>query len=131
MAVTVANVRALAPGGDFDDVGDCVIQDVLDDVQLTIEDTSWCEGHADLATKNLAAHVLSLRLGGAQGVAGPVTAEAAGDISRSFGGGYTATNSTDGYYQQTVWGQEYLRLLRIQPSTPLAACSKGAVLYTG
>lgn len=127
MPVTVDDIRALSPIGEFDGVKDPAIQSAIDQASLTIEPTSWCEEFVDPATANLAAHILALRLGGSNGVAGPVTSESAGGISRSFG--FAGSTSGSSYYQKTIWGQEYERLLRMQPMTPIVGCSQGKSLY--
>lgn len=127
MAVTPQDVRDLSLTCEFDSLSDTQIQAAIDDASATIEDTSWCSEHIDPATKNLAAHLLALRMGGSTGVAGPVTSESAGGISRSFGTAGSTRGSS--YYQMTIWGQEYARLLSLQLFTPLVGCSRGASLY--
>jgi len=59
----------------------------------------------DLATAYLAAHMLTLS--GRRGTAGQVTSETEGSLSRSYG----SVGGPAGY-NQTGYGQEYLRLMR-------------------
>lgn len=129
MAVTIADVRACSPLGEFDAVADSFIQAAIDDAYSTHEETSWVAAHWDLAIKNFAAHTLALRLGGTNSVAGPVTSKKIADISQSFGASASSASVSAGWYQKTVWGQEYWRLLIIQANTPFAGCSAGASLF--
>lgn len=128
--VTIADVRACSPLGEFNAVADAFIQAAIDDAYSTHEETSWFVNHWDLAIKNFAAHTLALRLGGTNSVAGPVTAQSADGISQSFGAAASSVSTGIAWYQKTVWGQEYLRLLRIQANTPFAGCQAGAALFT-
>lgn len=129
MAVTPQDIRDLNVSGGFDTLTDAQIQKAIDDALASLEETSWCAANFDPATENLAAHLLALRLGGSNGVAGPVTSQSADGISQSFGAAASSTSTSAAYYQLTVWGQEYWRLLRLQPTTPLVGCSIGASLY--
>lgn len=129
MAVTIADVRACSPLGEFDAVADAFIQSAIDDALLTQEETSWFADHWDLAIKNLAAHTLALGLGGTNSVAGPVTAQSADGISQSFGAAASTTSVDMAWYQKTIWGQAYMRLLRLQLQTPFAGCQAGASLF--
>lgn len=129
MAVTIEDVRALSPQGEFDSVPDCFIEDAIEDAEAS-HDVDSCLGDLrDMALKNFAAHTLAMRLGGTNSVAGPVTSQSAGGIAQSFGAATSSVSTGAGYFQKTVWGQEYWRILQNQTCTPLVGCSAGAVFF--
>lgn len=126
--VTIESIKLLAISGEFDAVKDEAITKAIVDAEATIESSSWCPEHVCAATENLAAHLLSVRLRGGQGVSGPITSASADGLSVSYGGA-TSTTTQGSYYQSTIYGQEYLRLFALQPLTPIAGCTAGAILY--
>lgn len=64
-----------------------------------------------LARLNLAAHFAINTLQGRGGAAGPVTAEAAGAVRRSYG--LMMSSSTSGGLGSTMYGQAYLAILNM------------------
>lgn len=129
ITVTVSDVKLCSLTGEFDLLTVEQIQSAIDDAIATLNEDAWC-GRADQAAKNLAAHLLTLRKRGSTGMVGPLTGESADGVSRSFGASATG-NKNDAYLNQTIFGQEYLRLLRMCPLSPLAASTKFGNLYNG
>jgi hypothetical protein len=78
-------------------------QAILASVLIQVDDTAWGE-FADLGRAYLAAHMAALGRG-----RGYVTAESVGPFSRSYG----ALPVTARYLSLSVFGVEYLRLLKI------------------
>ena len=128
MPVTVESVKALAASGEFDSVKDAAIEKAIADASATIESTSWCAEHVDAATENLAAHLLALRVRGSSGPGGPVASASADGLSVSYAVP-PPRNAADGYYMKTTYGEEYLRLRRLQPLSPLAGCTTGSAYF--
>lgn len=62
---------------------------------------------ADDATLYLAAHIATIMKNGSATPAGPVTSEAVGSVSRSYGVSLVAAREN---YASTVWGRMYLEL---------------------
>ncbi len=127
--MTVESLKALAASGEFDAVKTPSIQKAIDDATATIETTSWCAENLDAATENLAGHLLALRVRGGQGVSGAVTSAKADGISVNYASGAASKNPADGYYESTIYGQEYLRLRRLQPLSPIAGNTQFGHLY--
>jgi len=129
MAVSVESVRALAASGEFDSVKNPSIQKAIDDAGLTIETSSWCETLVDLAHENLAAHILSLRLlPGMSAPGGPLASAGADGLSVGYAVA-PGKGPSESYYPRTSYGQEYLRLLRLQPLSPIAGNTQYGHLY--
>jgi hypothetical protein len=76
----------------------------------------------DLGVAYLTAHLMLVQKtaqgpgGGA--TSGPVTSERVGDLSRNYGGSSGGSASTVGL-DSTIYGKEYLRLLRIVSNGPI------------
>ena len=88
---------------------------ILEDVDLEIDAGRW-GSFADKGRKYLAAHLGTVASRGSVGVAGAVTSETLGPMSRS----YDSSSSSDaGLLSSTRYGIEYVRIRRI-------ACGPGA-----
>lgn len=113
MAITWDDVVLIAPELSSLDSG---AQDaILEDVELEIDATRWGI-FANKGRKYLAAHLGTLATRGSVGVAGPVTSETLGPMSRS----YDAGSAVDaGLLSSTRYGVEFARIRRI-------ACGPGA-----
>lgn len=127
VTITPCDVQAMSLSGEFDKLSDTQIQSVIDDVALQVN-VDVCGDLAELVCKNLAAHMLSMRKRKGGGPAGPVTAQAAGGISRSYAVP-SNLNERRAYFSQTSYGQEYMRLIRIIPASPLATNTRFGFLY--
>lgn len=131
MPVTAADVRALAPGGEFSDppVTDAMIDAAIAGAtfSLATADAWRSESQYDYALSLASAHVLARRLGGAAGPAGPVTSEKDGAVSRAFG--MLSGGKSHAWWSSTTWGQELLALISALTNTPMAANTTGGVHY--
>ena len=127
--ITPCEVQAMSLKGEFDDLSDPQIQAVIDDVALQVN-LDVCKELAPLVCKNLAAHILVMRRRTGSGAAGPVAAQAAGGVSRSYRtSGLIDKQAWYAYFSQTPYGQEYMRLIRIIPASPLATNTRFGFLY--
>jgi hypothetical protein len=103
---------------EFTSIDDSRIQLFLDDAALELDSSLWGNWY-DRGLAALAAHFLSLSIkagsaGGSAGSVGPVASRSVGDVSVSFGmysGG--AAGTSDDFYKSTVYGQDYLRLMKL------------------
>ncbi len=118
MACTPDDVRDLDLNGAFSALTDPQIQKAIDDASLVVCDTEVWGDKLDLGVCLLAAHFLleTLNSGTGTGPAGPVTAEAAGGLSRSFGS--LSGAAFDSGYSTTLFGRRYLELMRTLDLTP-------------
>ncbi len=126
-----ADIRALSLSdpGEFECLSNPQIQAVLDDVALQVN-LDVCTDLGPLICKNLTAHILVMRMRSGTVAAGPVASESADGISRSYStSGIINKSEAHAYFSQTSYGQEYLRLLRILPATPLALNTRFGFLY--
>ena len=121
MAVTRQDVRCLDLNNEFIQVPDSVIDILLPIAATCVNATTW----GPLAEHVEALHVLHMLSDlsrGSAGVAGPITAEAAGGLSRSFaaqGGDFlTSGLATSGF------GRQILTLAK------KLALNKSTILYT-
>lgn len=128
MTVVPQDVRDLSIPDEFTDppYTDTIIQASIDEMTLMVN-LQVCDEFTDILIANMTAHDLLMRTrvsGGGPTGAGPVTAEAAGDVSRSI-----ATppilGSFDAYYMQTVFGQKVLAIRKQIPTTPITVCTNG------
>lgn len=111
-SITPTEFKARFP--EFATIADARIQIFIDDSELEMSESYW----GDLFARGqsyLTAHLLALgeqsATGASGGTAGPVTSKSVGGVSVSFGGP-TITDSTEGYWLTTSYGQEYWRLLQ-------------------
>lgn len=113
--ITWAHVTDHAPG--LSSVAVAAQNDILAwaNDHLSVDEFDGEDGpKTKLARVYLAAHAGTLSLLGASGASGPVTAEAAGGLSRSYGGALGAAAASD--YGTTVWGQMFVALCRTNVS---------------
>ncbi len=115
MAVTVTTFRTRFP--EFSDdtaFPDARIQLFIDDAKEDFDGTKLREVISDRITEYLAAHYLAVGTSSEQGDAsnaGPVASKSEGELSVSYA--VTAASvGSDAYYQSTIYGQQYLTLLR-------------------
>jgi len=129
ITITPCEVKALSLANEFKDLTDAQIQPVIDDACLQIN-AALCEDLGPLIAKNLTAHMLVMRRRGGDGPAGPVASQTAGKLSRAYRTSGTIDRSASAaYFMQTSYGQEYSRLIRLLPATPLATDTSGAIFY--
>ena len=118
MACTPADLRALDLAGLFANLTDPQLQSELDHAACFVCDEELWGCKLDRAQCLYAAHNLSrFLLGGGSAPAGPVTGEAAGGLSRSYGS--LSGRNTESTFSSTVFGQQFLELRNTLPSTPL------------
>ncbi len=116
MAATVQDVRDQDLLDGFSSLSDAQIQDALDCALLFINLDAFGD-KGDKAHALLAAHFAAEGLAGNFAPSGPVTAEAAGGLSRSYGtGSGTLDNSRFG---ATIYGRRFEALQARCPFTPL------------
>ena len=128
-SITAKDVRLLSISGEFDALTDEVIDAVIADVNLQVN-LSVCADLGPLLCKNLAAHMIVMRSRTGLVSAGPVAGESAGGVSRSYRTSGTIDKSEgNAYFMQTSYGQEFLRLSRIIPGTPLALNTRFGFIY--
>ena len=127
--ITPDDVKALSHTNEFGCLSDAQIQGVINDVALQVN-LDVCTALEPLVCKNLAAHMLVMRQRRGTAAAGPVAAEAAGGISRSYRtSGLIDRQAWAAYFMQTPYGQEYMRLIRLLPASPLALNTRFGFLY--
>ena len=115
MAISWSDVVKIAP--ELSTLAVDTQNEILADVDLEVDPGTWNE-FADKGRKYLAAHLGTLARPGSVGVAGPVTSETLGPMSRS----YSVEGATDaGALSSTRYGVEYARTRRI-------ACGPGALV---
>jgi hypothetical protein len=135
MAVTVDDVRDVSLRGEFDDVTDQQITDRITLAETFVNRTVWDtaasggEDLGDFGVKFLAAHFLAVDLRGTVAAAGPVTAEAAGGLSRSYGLG-VAISFDESMLGRTIYGQRFLQIKRTLLLSPVATNTSGGGVYS-
>lgn len=111
-AIAWADVTAIA--SDLSTVGVAAQAMILAFVNEAIDTRLFPNGEEDarlkLARVYLAAHYAVGPLGGSFGAAGPVTAESAGTLSRSYAS--MSSSSTDPLLESTPWGRAYRLIMR-------------------
>jgi hypothetical protein len=126
MPATIEQVRALDLVGAFSCFTDGQITNALTKAGFYINEAAWdvgSPGRGACGLSLLAAHFIGSapRTGNSTGAApsGPVTAQSAGGISRSYGtvGGRVSESS----FSSTTWGLQYLEMRRGVPTTPFVA----------
>ncbi len=128
-SITAKDVRTLSISGEFDALTDEVIDAVIADVDLQVN-LSICKDLGPLLCKNLAAHMIVMRSRTGLVSAGPVASEAAGGVSRAYRTSGTIDKSEgNAYFMQTTYGQEFMRLSRLIPASPLAVNTRFGFLY--
>ncbi len=119
---TEQDVRDVDFGNVLGDFTDGQINTAIDCAELYIDEDAWEVGHPGRAVKGcafLAAHI-AVMLSAPDSPAGPVTGEAAGGLSRSYGAVSGALSESA--LASTSFGLMYLELRRLVPSTPLTLC---------
>lgn len=101
--ITWADVVAVAP--ELASVATATQNAILADVAAQLVAAQWGSRY-DVACTYLAAHLGTLSKSGGQGVAGPVTSETVGSVSRS----YAAPAVSESGMGSTSYGREYERL---------------------
>ncbi len=123
MAATAQDVHNVDLTNSLALVSDDRITCILaDEVPCYVNAAAWGDC-ADLACALVAAHIITLGLRGATSAAGPVTAESAGGLSRSYGS--TSSSETGGFWQSTTFGQRYWALAMTRCTTPLVIHTAG------
>lgn len=93
---------------------DSLIQLHIDDALEDVSQTKFKETIANRITSYLAAHYLTIALNaqaGNQGSVAPVSSQAVGEISVSYGVN-NYDKGSDAYFNSTVYGQQYKTLLK-------------------
>jgi hypothetical protein len=130
MPATVQDVRDLDLVSGFECFTKGTIEKVIIKAELFICEAAWDRGadqpgRGACAIALLAAHFLASapkgRNSGGAVPSGPVTAQSAGGISRSYGtaGGV----SSESAFGSTSYGQQYLELRSVIVTTPLTAAN--------
>lgn len=129
ITITPCEVRALSLSNEFKDLSDAQIQPVIDDACLQVN-AALCPDLGPLIAKNLTAHMLVMRKRKGSGPAGPVSSQSAGKIARAYRtSGVIDKSASAAYFMQSFYGQEYMRLIRLLPATPMATDTSGAILH--
>lgn len=115
MASTVITFRTRFPEFSDEQVyTDARIQMFLNDAKEDFNQTKLKEAITDRITEYLAAHYLAIATSSEEGDAsstGPVASKSEGDLSVSYA--VNSTNAGDSsFYNSTIYGQQYLTLLR-------------------
>lgn len=130
MPATVAQVRALDLVSRFECFTDGTVEGAITKASFFVSESVWdlgaeSPGRGACGIALLAAHFLASapkgRNSGGAVPSGPVTAQAGGGISRSYGtsGGVTSQSA----FGSTTYGQQYLELRAVIVTTPLTlAC---------
>lgn len=115
---TAADLKARF--SEFTTVSDALVNLILAEAQAQVGET-WLERDRKPATLYLAAHMLAMEgepgrsAGGTGGgVSGPVKRRKVGDVETEFAGfGGSSGGASGSGYEQSAYGQGYLRLLRL------------------
>jgi hypothetical protein len=102
VSITWRDVVLIAP--ELSAVGVATQDAILADVALQLSAERW-GNRLDIASKYLAAHLATVTQ--RSGVAGPVTSESVGSVSRSY-----SVAAQSGAFDATAYGREYKRLQR-------------------
>lgn len=108
MTVTASDVREHFP--EFSTATDTLIELWLAQAERRVNTTQWGE-KADDATLWLTAHLLKIDCqirGGGTPVAGPISSERVGDLSRTYS--VPGGRLKDSFLASTVYGQQYLEM---------------------
>lgn len=118
---TVDDVRSQDLLNELKNVPDGFIQCVLDTEAACLIGPLWAEAGMEVIGESLvAAHIVSLQLKGSNGPAGPVTAEAAGGLSRSYASAGGQSSRAENEWSSTSYGRRYLRLRGTLATSPVA-----------
>ena len=117
MAATFSDVRNIDLSNSLIGVTDAQITCILQDTVPCYVNRAAHGTCADASEALVAAHLLSIRLRGATGAAGPVTAESAGGLSRSYAA--PSVSGTAGFWSSTTFGQQYQQLASTRMTTPI------------
>lgn len=121
MSATVQDVRNVDFANELCAVSDAKIECVLkDEVPCYVNPSQFCNC-ADLAEALVAAHIITIGLRGTTSPMGPVTAESAGGLSRSYGS--AAVSGSAGFWQSTNFGQRFWAIAQTRITTPVVACN--------
>ena len=105
MAVTTALIKECFP--EFSGVTPARVQVALDMALCNISPKQW-GGKADLGTKFLAAHYLSVLNSQGGAAAGPLTSRRTGDVAEAYAAPTEMTKDTS--FGSTAYGREFLQL---------------------
>ena len=93
---------------------DPFVQIFIDDALADVSQTKFKEAIADRITAYLAAHYLTIAVASQNGNTGstaPIASQSVGEISVSYAVN-SAEKGSDAYFNSTIYGQQYLSLLR-------------------
>jgi hypothetical protein len=126
MAASVDDVKAVDPANTLEGVKQSLLDRLLVIAAECVNPAAWdrvtgTTTISDHVQALYVAHMATMLLRGSDGL-GPVTAEAAGGLSRSYAAGMRATD--DPSLSSTSFGQQILMLSKKN------ALSKGTILYT-
>lgn len=138
MAVTAQNVRDLSLRDEFADLTDTQINTRITLAETFVNRAVWdtaASGGEDLGDNGvlyLAAHFLAVDLRSTVAAAGPVMAEAAGGLSRSYGLAVRQSKVTinQSLLMRTIYGQRFMQLSRTLLLSPLAVNTSGGGVYS-
>lgn len=126
MTATAQDVRNVDWTNSFELISDGQIDCVIaDEVPCYLNEIQW----GTCATKGqalVAAHIITLGLRGGTSAAGPVTAESAGGVSRSYAS--ATISGTDAFWQSTTFGQRYLAMAKMRLSSPMVLVADGVIV---
>ena len=124
MAATFQDVRNCDYTGELDMVSDDRITCVLEHEVPCYMNACQFGDCADKAEALVAAHLITMGLRGSTSPQGPVTAESAGGLSRSYGTVGTMSGAA-GFWQSTTFGQRYWAIASTRVTTPIVLYSEG------
>jgi hypothetical protein len=117
MAATAQDVRNVDWTNSLALVSDDEITCVLADEVACHVNAAQFGDCADRACALVAAHIITLGLRGATSPTGPVTAESAGGLSRSYGS--APGSEASGFWQSTTFGQRYWAIASTRCTSPM------------
>lgn len=127
MPATIKQVRDLDLVGGFSCFTDGQITNALTKAGFYINEEAWDVGSPGRGACGLAlvaAHLIGTapRTGNSTGAgpSGPVTAQSAGGLSRSYGS--VGGKSSESAFSSSVWGLQYLDMKKGVPGSPLTLC---------
>ncbi len=124
MPATVQDVRNLDLASQFECFTEGQIESALTKTRFFVNEAAWdvgCPGRGACGEALLAAHMLAsapkAKNSSGSVPSGPVTAQAAGGLSRSYGS--VAGKMSESSFSSTIYGQQYLELRAVLITTPI------------
>lgn len=112
MAATAGSVKAIAP--ELAGVSDSKFSAFITHASMFVDEGVW-RAKYDTGHTYMTAHLMTLSLGERDGVGGPITSEAVGGVSASYGQSGPSEEELD----STSYGQVFVALRRTIATGPL------------